>query len=87
MACYEDPDELIPCPMDPVHMVARKRMPYHIMKCQKVSSPAGMDDETPVLLGPLFYVALLFAGVGYGLWFRQSTAYTTTLVWTAIFPL
>ena len=51
MASYEDPDELIPCPMDPVHMVARKRMPYHIMKCQKVSSPAGMDDETPVLLG------------------------------------
>ena len=36
MATFEDPDELIPCPYDPVHMVARKRMPYHIMKCRKV---------------------------------------------------
>ena len=31
-----DPMELIACPFDPVHMVQRKRMQYHIMKCQKV---------------------------------------------------
>ena len=31
-----DPDELIACPFDPVHMVQRKRMPYHIVKCKKV---------------------------------------------------
>ena len=35
MEFFED-DELVPCPMDSVHMVARKRMPYHIMKYQKV---------------------------------------------------
>ena len=35
-AQFEDPDELIVCPYDPVHLVARKRMPYHIMKCRKV---------------------------------------------------
>ncbi len=32
----EDPLELVPCPFDPVHMVQRKRMQYHIMKCSKV---------------------------------------------------
>ncbi|XP_064382573.1 uncharacterized protein LOC135331369 [Halichondria panicea] len=31
----EDPLELVPCPFDPVHMVQRKRMQYHIMKCSK----------------------------------------------------
>ena len=36
MATFEDPDELIPCPYDKVHMVQRKKMPYHMMKCRKV---------------------------------------------------
>ena len=31
-----DPDELIQCPFDPVHLLRRKRMPYHIIKCGKV---------------------------------------------------
>lgn len=30
-----DPDELIECPFDPVHLLRRKRMPYHIIKCSK----------------------------------------------------
>ena len=32
-----DPEELIECPIDPVHILRRKRMPYHIIKCAKVS--------------------------------------------------
>lgn len=71
-ATFEDPDELIPCPMDPVHMVARKRMPYHIMKCQRVGKPHRNYDETPACPPwSVQFVAILFAGVGYGLWFRQ----------------
>lgn len=31
-----DPDELIECPFDPVHLLRRKRMQYHIIKCGKV---------------------------------------------------
>ena len=34
----EDPDELIPCPFEPIHMLQRKRMPYHIIKCRKVKT-------------------------------------------------
>lgn len=30
-----DPEELIACPFDPVHLLRRKRMPYHIIKCGK----------------------------------------------------
>lgn len=30
-----DPEELCVCPYDPIHMVARKRMQYHLMKCRK----------------------------------------------------
>ncbi|XP_070534152.1 uncharacterized protein [Ptychodera flava] len=30
-----DPDELLMCPYDPVHRVAAKRFPYHLMKCKK----------------------------------------------------
>ena len=37
MATWEDPDELISCPYDPVHLVQRKRIQYHLMKCRKVS--------------------------------------------------
>lgn len=32
-----DPEELVVCPYDPVHRVARKRMQYHLIKCRKVS--------------------------------------------------
>ena len=32
-----DPDELFVCPYDPIHRVAAKRFPYHLMKCRKVS--------------------------------------------------
>lgn len=35
MATWEDPDELISCPYDPVHLVQRKRIQYHLMKCRK----------------------------------------------------
>ena len=31
-----DPEELIVCPYDPVHKVARKRFTYHLIKCRKV---------------------------------------------------
>ncbi|XP_046377023.2 translation initiation factor IF-2-like isoform X1 [Haliotis rufescens] len=30
-----DPEELEPCPYDKAHMVRRKRMQYHLMKCRK----------------------------------------------------
>ena len=32
-----DPEELLVCPYDPVHKVARKRFTYHLIKCRKVS--------------------------------------------------
>ena len=35
--CEGDPEELISCPFDEVHMLRRKRMPYHIIKCGKVT--------------------------------------------------
>ncbi|KAK3086609.1 hypothetical protein FSP39_021001 [Pinctada imbricata] len=37
MAQYNipDPEDLIPCPYDKVHMVRAKRMQYHLMKCRK----------------------------------------------------
>lgn len=38
MAESYDPDELVTCPYDPVHRLQRKRMPYHIVKCKKVST-------------------------------------------------
>jgi hypothetical protein len=38
MATWEDPDELVVCPYDPVHRVQRKRYQYHLMKCRKVSA-------------------------------------------------
>lgn len=31
-----DPEELLVCPYDPVHRVARKRMQTHLVKCRKV---------------------------------------------------
>ena len=39
MAQYRipDPDELIECPYDRVHMVRAKRFQYHLMKCRNVS--------------------------------------------------
>lgn len=39
MAYYKipDPEQLIPCPYDKVHMIAAKRMQYHLMKCRKVN--------------------------------------------------
>ena len=39
--CEGDPDELIECPFDPVHLLRRKRMPYHIIKCGKVCVCGG----------------------------------------------
>lgn len=36
MATWEDPDELVVCPYDPVHLVQRKRFQYHLIKCRKV---------------------------------------------------
>ncbi|CAC5366822.1 unnamed protein product [Mytilus coruscus] len=37
MAYYNipDPEQLIECPYDKVHMVAAKRMQYHLMKCRR----------------------------------------------------
>ncbi|XP_052086384.1 uncharacterized protein LOC127723684 [Mytilus californianus] len=37
MAYYQipDPEQLIECPYDKVHMVAAKRMQYHLMKCRR----------------------------------------------------
>jgi len=37
MAQYKipDPEEMIPCPYDKVHMIRAKRMQYHLMKCRK----------------------------------------------------
>ncbi|CAG2256898.1 unnamed protein product [Mytilus edulis] len=37
MAYYHipDPEQLIECPYDKVHMVAAKRMQYHLMKCRR----------------------------------------------------
>lgn len=39
MAQYKipDPEEMVPCPYDKVHMIRAKRMQYHLMKCRKVS--------------------------------------------------
>lgn len=36
MANPFDPEELLVCPYDPVHKVARKRMQIHLVKCRKV---------------------------------------------------
>ena len=36
-----DPEELVVCPYDPVHRVARKRMQYHLIKCRKVRQLAS----------------------------------------------
>ncbi|XP_074656673.1 uncharacterized protein LOC141909891 [Tubulanus polymorphus] len=40
----KDPDDLIECPYDSVHMVRAKRFPYHLMKCRR--NYAGMDYAT-----------------------------------------
>ncbi|XP_065844251.1 uncharacterized protein [Oscarella lobularis] len=32
-ACLRDPEEILTCPFDPVHQVAAKRFPYHLIKC------------------------------------------------------
>ena len=32
---FADPEELIPCPYQNVHMVTRKRMAIHLDKCRK----------------------------------------------------
>ncbi|XP_046561712.1 uncharacterized protein LOC124270721 isoform X2 [Haliotis rubra] len=32
---YGDPEEVEPCPYDKSHMIRRKRMQYHLMKCRK----------------------------------------------------
>ena len=34
---YDDPEELEICPYDPIHRIRRKRFPYHLVKCRKVS--------------------------------------------------
>ncbi|XP_061166854.1 uncharacterized protein LOC133175761 [Saccostrea echinata] len=46
MAQYKipDPEEMIPCPYDKVHMIRAKRMQYHLMKCRK--NYAGSDFAT-----------------------------------------
>lgn len=46
MAQYKipDPEELIPCPYDKVHMIRAKRMQYHLMKCRR--NYAGRDFAT-----------------------------------------
>ena len=31
-----DPSEMLVCPYDPVHRLARKRMQGHLIKCRKV---------------------------------------------------
>lgn len=33
---YDDPEELLICPYDPVHRIRIKRFPYHLVKCRKV---------------------------------------------------
>lgn len=40
MATWEDPDELVVCPYDAVHLVQRKRFQYHLIKCRKVRKGA-----------------------------------------------
>ena len=32
-----DPEEMVACPYDPVHMFKSKRLIYHLEKCRKVS--------------------------------------------------
>ena len=32
-----DPNDLLVCPYDAVHRISRKRYPYHLAKCRKVS--------------------------------------------------
>lgn len=46
MAQYKipDPEEMIPCPYDKVHMIRAKRMQYHLMKCRK--NYVGSDFAT-----------------------------------------
>ncbi|XP_006818630.1 uncharacterized protein LOC102800775 [Saccoglossus kowalevskii] len=38
-----DPEEFLVCPYDPIHRVASKRFPYHIMKCKKNHPTKRMD--------------------------------------------
>lgn len=45
-----DPEELIACPFDPVHLLRRKRMPYHIIKCGKVGGWLSVRDADSALL-------------------------------------
>lgn len=48
-----DPEELIVCPYDPIHRVARKRMPYHILKCAKVNFYESRNNFFMFLFGLL----------------------------------
>ena len=42
MAQYHvpDPEDLLECPYDRVHMVRAKRFQYHLMRCRKVTPNA-----------------------------------------------
>jgi len=32
-----DPDDLCECPYDKAHLIRAKKMPYHLIKCRKVT--------------------------------------------------
>ena len=45
MTIGADPEELFICPYDSTHVIRKKIMPYHLMKCRKNWSGKGEKHD------------------------------------------